>query len=232
MERRILGLRLRQIDAEASFQTRAEVPEDTAQDYAYWMQEDDREPSPIVVFGSREPYYIGDGFIRYRAHELAGRKTIMCDVRPGGRREAAFFAIATNIANAERPGIDDRKYWARQLLLDPDLLSDPVCRRKLSHREIATLCRLGRKTVDRLAEMIEEGKEQGQDRGEVGQMSQLSDNLTKADRWIARRNTAFDALPLTPAERAAIDQATAELGAVWAPILARLSGTTGATAGR
>jgi hypothetical protein len=177
-EQRILGLRLMQIDVSTSFQPRVEWNEGLAEQYADALTDGEVLP-PVVVFGERAPYVMGDGHYRYRAHELAERPTILAAVRPGGLREATLYAVEANTRHGERATVEDRKHAARHLL------ADPTWRRELSDREIARMAALSPTTVGVLWEEIKAARKHGLTTVQPGH---LSDNRAPEWRpWTPRR---------------------------------------------
>ena len=77
---------------------------------------------PVIGFRERPGprALLADGFHRRRAHELAGRKTIEVDVRPGDLRVAILFATSCNARSPLRPAPEDFKKAAWTLLADPE----------------------------------------------------------------------------------------------------------------
>jgi hypothetical protein len=76
---------------------------------------------PVVVFEDKENLlWLGDGFHRYAAAELAGKKNIKAEIKPGGLREARLYAIGANLTHGLRRTNADKRLAVRMLLDDPE----------------------------------------------------------------------------------------------------------------
>lgn len=93
----------------------------------------ERRPLPLLFFDG-DCYYPGDGHHRIAAARQCQRTDLLCEVRPGGPREAQFFSnTEANKFHGKQLTRKDKRHRVRNLLLDPEwtLMSD---------REIARHC--------------------------------------------------------------------------------------------
>ena len=60
------------------------------------MRAGDQFPPVMVFFDGRPRFIVADGFHRHAAAKIAGLKTLPCEIRPGGFREAQLFACGGN----------------------------------------------------------------------------------------------------------------------------------------
>jgi hypothetical protein len=108
-----------QILRDPALNCRAEgVNETVAAEYAEALSNGAKFP-PVIVFKEGGVYRLADGWHRCRAHELAGKTEIACDVRPGGEREARLYAVGANASHGARRTKADRWRAVEMLLLDP-----------------------------------------------------------------------------------------------------------------
>jgi hypothetical protein len=98
---------------------RAGMSETTARKYADVLQAGGELP-PGVVFRGADGDQLAAGFHRRRAHQLAGQKYMVCDVRPGGIRDAILFGIQDNARHGLPHSPEDRRRAVTTLLLDPE----------------------------------------------------------------------------------------------------------------
>ena len=133
---KVLQLRLEQIDVANSFQPRAESLEALAEDYAEALRDGAQFP-PIDAFSdARAPYFLGDGFTRHRAHEIAGHKTILARVHAGGQREAKLYSLGANHRHGMRRNSTDKRRAIWAMLEDHEW-------GEWADREIARRCCVG-----------------------------------------------------------------------------------------
>jgi len=96
----------------------AGIDEAIAAEYATALTNGARMP-PIVVFKEGSVFRLADGWHRCRAHELAGKTEIACEVRAGGEREARLYAVGANASHGARRTKADRWRAVEMLLRDP-----------------------------------------------------------------------------------------------------------------
>lgn len=117
------------IDRDTSIQCRAEIDLSVVNDYGVRMVENDKFP-PVVLFGTTEHCYIGDGWHRVLAAEACDFKTIPAILRPGGRVEALRHALAANAAHGHRRSNADKRRSVQLALTEwPDLSSVQIAER-------------------------------------------------------------------------------------------------------
>jgi ParB-like chromosome segregation protein Spo0J len=114
---------------ESQMQAREKLSEKTAKNYAALMKDGIKFP-PVEVFKDGDKYVLADGFHRLHAMKLNGDVTTEVKVRPGGKREALFFAIGANATHGLARSNDDKKKAVHMLLTDPDW-------KKCSDRDLA-----------------------------------------------------------------------------------------------
>lgn len=95
---------VRGITADPGVNLRAEgTCDEVAREYAAVMEAGgwlwDRHPLPVLFLDRDGVHWLADGFTRRRACELADVPSMPCEVRPGGRREAALWAASKDSAN-------------------------------------------------------------------------------------------------------------------------------------
>lgn len=135
-------IKLADIVVDDDLQPRAGMNRETIEDYAADMQRGDQFPA-VVVFYDGKTYRLADGFHRYRAACVAGSKTVLCEVRRGGKRDALLFSVSSNAAHGLRRTNDDKRMAVSKLLKDKEW-------RKWSDREISRRCHVGHPFVAQL----------------------------------------------------------------------------------
>lgn len=112
-------LQLAQILRDPGLNCRANgVDETIAGEYAEAITNGAKLP-PVVVFKEGAVYRLADGWHRCRAHELAGKAEIACEVHKGGEREARLYAVGANASHGARRTKADRWRAVEMLLRDP-----------------------------------------------------------------------------------------------------------------
>ena len=136
-------IKLADIVVDDDLQPRAGMNLETIEDYADDMRRGDQFP-PVVVFSNGTgSYWLADGFHRLRAALAIGSKTILCEVRHGGKREALLYSVGCNAAHGQRRSNDDKRQAVSKLLKDKEWA-------KWSDREIAKRCHVGHPFVGRV----------------------------------------------------------------------------------
>ena len=131
--KRIVQLKIAKLEG---VQVREATDDDTVAEYAEHLD----DLPPVVAFSDGRRYWLADGWHRRDAHELKGRKTILCEVRDGTERDAILFACGANLRHGLRPVLSDRCRAARLLLADPEWSA-------WSNRKIADLAGVNPQTV-------------------------------------------------------------------------------------
>jgi len=127
-------LKISQITADDSTQTRVSTNESTVNEYRLDMLEGAIFP-PVVVFYDGVNYWLADGFHRTRAATQIGKKEIEATVHKGGKREAILYGLTANSAHGLRRSNADKRRAVMRLLEDKEWS-------KWSDREIARRCRV------------------------------------------------------------------------------------------
>jgi hypothetical protein len=108
-------LSLDEIERDPSLNCRANgVDETTAAEYSAALLD-----GPVVVFKEGDRLRLADGWHRMRAHEIAGKPDIACEVHTGGEREARLYAVGANASHGARRSKADRWRAVEMLLRDP-----------------------------------------------------------------------------------------------------------------
>lgn len=111
---------LRHIRVDGGTQARAKMDDEAITEYAEAMGAGASFP-PIVVFEDKENLlWLGDGFHRVAGAELAGKKNIKAEIKPGGLREARLYAIGANLTHGLRRSNADKRLAVSMLLDDPE----------------------------------------------------------------------------------------------------------------
>ena len=100
-----------------------------------------------VVYDGKH-FWLWDGFTRVAAAKAAGMNGIAVNVRRGTIDDAIKLALGANIMHGWPASFDDRKNAAMTALQHSEIS-------KLSNRDIAALCGVGRTTVNELRAEIE-----------------------------------------------------------------------------
>jgi hypothetical protein len=140
------ALPLSAIRADERAQPRAALDMDKVAEYVEAMQRGAKFPAPIV-FEDAGVFWPGDGHHRIAAATELKRKTIECEVRSGGLREAILYSCGANATHG-LPRTRDDKHRAVTKLLNDDEWS------AWSDREIARRCKVGADLVGRLRERL------------------------------------------------------------------------------
>jgi hypothetical protein len=139
---RTLLLPLAKLRLDGDTHGRARLSAEVIHDYAEELGRGVEFP-PVVAFHDGEHYFLADGFLRWHAHQRAGRSHINVDVRPGGVRDARMYAASANAAHGVRRSYEDRR---RAVLL---VLEDEEGRR-WSAAQIAKHCAVSEPFVQAL----------------------------------------------------------------------------------
>lgn len=133
-----ISISLIRIDQAA--QQREHVSQDTMKDYAEALNAGCILP-PLDVFFDGKDYWLGGGFHRLGAAQLAGRTDIKVWVHKGGLREAILFSCSANSDHGLRRTNADKKRAVLTLLSDSEW-------KEWSAREIAKHCSVSHSFVN------------------------------------------------------------------------------------
>jgi len=136
-------IKLSYIAADPDLQPRAGMNLETIEDYASDMRRGVQFPPLVVFHDGKSSYWLADGFHRLGAARAIGSKTILCEVRHGGKREALLYSVGCNAAHGQRRSNDDKRLAVSKLLKDKKW-------GKWSDREIAKRCHVSHTFVDNL----------------------------------------------------------------------------------
>lgn len=133
-----MRLSLSAVQLDTSIQCRADINTDTVSEYAQGMADGAQFPS-IVVFGSAEKCWLGDGWHRVLAAQQLLFEEIEADLRAGGRADALKYALGANAAHGRRRTNADKRRCVEIALREFP---------SLSSRAIAELCGVSHHTVE------------------------------------------------------------------------------------
>ena len=139
-------LNIKLIVIDKGTQPRAEISQETVDDYALAMENGDKFP-PVTVFNDGVFHYLADGFHRYFAHKKLGKASIGCNVVTGTLRDAILYSKGANSDN----GLHRSNATKRKVV--KDMLEDFEWQ-FWNNAEIAKACRVSAEFVRRVkAEM-------------------------------------------------------------------------------
>lgn len=98
-------------------QSRAEINEQTIEDYADAIKQGDEFP-PVLTYFDGISYYLTDGYHRYHAHKKAGKAGITCEVVNGTFTDAVLRATSVNSKHGMRRTYADKRKAVMTLLDD------------------------------------------------------------------------------------------------------------------
>lgn len=81
-------------------QARAKMNPATIEEYASLLKDGVVFP-PVVVFFDQKDYWLADGFNRYYAHQMIGRKEIDVEVKTGSILDAKLYACGANATHGQ-----------------------------------------------------------------------------------------------------------------------------------
>ena len=113
------------------------------------QMEDGQQLEPVIVFYDGESYWLADGFHRWHAHRNHEEEVIACVIHQGSRRDAVLYSVGAN--SDHKPALPRSQFDKRRAVMT--LLNDPEWS-AWSDREIARLCKVSDRTVNRLRQSI------------------------------------------------------------------------------
>jgi len=131
------NVKLDDIRIDGGTQTRAEINQETVNDYADAVLDGAKFP-PVEIFFDGVDNWLADGFHRYHGHRKAEVKDISANVQPGTLEDALRFALGANQANGLRRTNEDKRNCVKIALAKWPEWSD---------RALAELCGVGNKFV-------------------------------------------------------------------------------------
>lgn len=135
------------IELDTSIQCRADIDIATVNEYAEAMREGADFP-PVILFGTAEKCWIGDGWHRVMAARSVGAEEITADLRPGGRADALRYALSANAVHGRRRTNADKRCAVAIALREFGKMSD---------RAIAEMCAVNHEMVGALRRVLDPG---------------------------------------------------------------------------
>ncbi|MEI6809794.1 MAG: hypothetical protein WCN95_13825, partial [bacterium] len=132
-----MNVLLKDIEQDTSIQCRAKIDQSVVNDYANRMGEGDKFPD-VILFGTKEKCWIGDGWHRVKAAQAIGAVDIPAQLHEGGRTEALKHALSANATHGNRRSNEDKARCVVIALAEFGKLSDAA---------IAQMCGVDDKTV-------------------------------------------------------------------------------------
>ncbi|RUW72015.1 hypothetical protein EN858_17610 [Mesorhizobium sp. M4B.F.Ca.ET.215.01.1.1] len=112
-------IELASIRTDGGTQSRAVIDKSVAFEYSEDIADGVWFP-PVIIFHDGEAYWLADGFHRYEAHAMAGKKKIAADIKQGTRRDAILFSVGANATHGLKRSRADKRRAVETLLNDPD----------------------------------------------------------------------------------------------------------------
>lgn len=137
-------VRLDAIEATAATQVRVRIDRKMVDQYTEDFQNGAAFP-PLVCFREKnsDRIILADGFHRQRGAVNAGREDIGCFIYEGGTHDALMYALGSNAEHGFRRSNADKIHAVEMALKDPELS-------QLKTQEIADICRVAKRTVERV----------------------------------------------------------------------------------
>ena len=111
---------LRDITVDFDLQCRDKPDEERVREYAEEMERGAQFP-PLVVFTDGTHHWLADGFHRYWAAQLAGRREIEVQVYDGGKAQTIAYAAGANVQHGIRRTTADKQLAVKKLFVDVGL---------------------------------------------------------------------------------------------------------------
>ncbi|RVD26600.1 MULTISPECIES: hypothetical protein [unclassified Mesorhizobium] len=112
-------IELASIRTDGGTQSRAVIDKSVAFEYSEDIADGVSFP-PVVIFNDGEANWLADGFHRYEAHVMAGKKKIAAEIKQGTRRDAILFSVGANATHGLKRTRADKRRAVETLLNDPD----------------------------------------------------------------------------------------------------------------
>jgi hypothetical protein len=142
---------LKEIILDPEIQPRVELNREAVLDYIDKIGSDEPLP-PADVFQTDEGYVLADGFHRFEAHRLAGKRKIEVNLLQGDRRDAFLHGVRANQKHGVRFTNADKNKICTRILKDPEWS-------KISEREISRMIGVSQAFVTKLkAKLLEAGE--------------------------------------------------------------------------
>lgn len=112
-------IRLEEIRINGGTQPRAELNQETIQEYTENLKEKHKFPVVLVVYDG-ENYWLADGFHRLHAYKNRNKKKIPCEIIQGTRRDAVLESVGVNAKHGLRRTNADKRRAVTKLLEDEE----------------------------------------------------------------------------------------------------------------
>jgi len=132
------------IEATTATQCRVRLDKNLIDEYCEDIKNGADFPAVDVFHDGGERWILAGGFHTLLATINAGKDEIKASIHEGGMREALAFAFGDNATNGLRRTSADKRHAIEMALKDPYF-------GKLDRQEIADLCRVTKRTVQRIA---------------------------------------------------------------------------------
>lgn len=103
-----MNILLSSIERDTTIQCRAHICMETVNAYAEAMTDGAKFPE-VVLFGTKEKCWIGDGWHRVMAAEQIEARDISAKLNPGGRADALKYALGANALHGQRRSNADKR---------------------------------------------------------------------------------------------------------------------------
>jgi hypothetical protein len=114
-------LLIESIRTDGGTQSRAEIHQDTVAEYVEAIQAGSKMP-PLLVFHDGTDYWLAEGFHRLLAHQQAGKRNVLCEIKQGTKEDAAWASAGANVTHGlRRTNADKRKATEMAIRLRPDM---------------------------------------------------------------------------------------------------------------
>lgn len=147
---------------------RAEIDQNRVAEFVVKMKESPFPP--LTVYFDGQQYWLADGFHRYYAAEIIGRKKLQCLVAQGSCRDAILYALSASSSQSKRTSLDKRRA-VEKMLFDQDWS-------KWSDRKIARQCGVSHTLVAQI-------------RKETGPSSHKGRSLPTETRIVTRKGSNY-----------------------------------------
>lgn len=135
-------LNLKTIRIDGGTQSRVEISQEAVADYAEALKAGAELP-PVVVFHDGADHWLADGFHRFHAHGMAGKASVLADIRAGTQRDAVLFSLGANCTHGLRRTNADKRKAVAAMLADSEWSG-------WSDRKIAEACGVSNTFVSNL----------------------------------------------------------------------------------
>ncbi len=148
MEKNIVEIEIASLTLDPDLQPRASEGDQHVEEYAEAMKNGADFP-PITVYNGGVVNYVADGHLRTLAARLAGKETILAEIRKGSKRDAMLHSVGANATHGIRRSNEDKRKSVKTVLRDPEWS-------RWSNQEIARRCAVSAPLVASIKEELRE----------------------------------------------------------------------------